>query len=300
MKRVLVLGGTGFLGRHVCAALQRAGVSITVLTRRLAHARPIRHLPLVHVIEDDVHSPQALAKHLPGHEAVINLIAILHGNEARFEHVHVSLPTRLIEAMVSTGVKRLIHVSALGANLQAHSLYQRSKAQGEQVLLSGAQAHALQLTLIRPSVIFGRDDRFINLFARLQAFAPLVPLASAHTRFQPVWVQDVAQAIANALSQPDTFGKTYEAVGPDLFTLADLVRFAGRWSGHPRWILPLPMPLAWLQALAMECLPGEPLMSRDNLASMRVDNIGHPQSPGLSALGIRQTQSLATVFHRTP
>ena len=177
MKRVLVLGGTGFLGRHVCAALQRAGVSVTVLTRRWAHARPIRHMPLVHVIEDDVHSPQALAKHLPGHDAVINLIAVLHGNEARFEHVHVKLPTRLIDAMVSTGVKRLIHVSALGASLQAPSRYQRSKAQGEQVLVSGAQAHGLQLTLIRPSVIFGLDDRFINLFARLQAFAPLVPLA---------------------------------------------------------------------------------------------------------------------------
>lgn len=300
MKNVLVLGGTGFVGRHVCAALHRLGVRVTVPTRRLPHARAIQVLPNVTVVPADVHDPKALAALLPGHAAVINLVAILHGNEETFDRVHVQLPARLAQAAAQAGVQRLVHVSALGADLQAASLYQRSKAQGERALQSAAKAHGLSLSLVRPSVIFGRDDRFINLFASLQALAPLVPLAGAHTRFQPVWVQDVAQAVAQACVQSSAQGQTYEAVGPEVLSLADLVRHAGAWAGHPRPILPLPHALGWMQALLMECLPGEPLMSRDNLASMQTDNVATGRLPNLSALGIPKPRALGAVFPLPP
>jgi NADH dehydrogenase len=142
------------------------------------------------------------------------------------------------------------------------------------------------LTVLRPSVIFGARDRFLNTFAQLQALAPVVPLAGAEASFQPVWVEDVARAIVHALAQPQRTPALMECAGPEVLTLADLVRLAGQWSGHPRPIIALPGPLATLQALAMEALPGEPLMSRDNLASMRVPNVASGAVPGLTDIGI--------------
>ncbi len=282
MKKILVLGGTGFLGRHVCEQLTRLGIRATVPTRRMINGRSVQMLPMVDVIEADVHDPAALQRLLPGHDAVINLVAVLHGNRSRFQHVHVALPEKLAQAMQATGVGRLIHVSALGASDEGPSLYQASKAQGEAVLRSAD----LALTVLRPSVVFGADDRFLNLFARLQQVFPVIPLAGAHTRFQPVWVGDVAQAIVRSLHQPETIGQTYECAGPAVFTLADLVRLTGRLSGRERPVLPLPTALGYFQALFMEWLPGEPLMSTDNLRSMEVDNVATGALPGLDALGI--------------
>jgi NADH dehydrogenase len=165
-------------------------------------------------------------------------------------------------------------------------MYQRSKAQGEAVL---HQAQ-LQLSVLRPSVIFGAEDQFLNLFADLQAIAPFMPLASQGTRFQPVWVGDVARAVVTCLQQPGTIGHTYELCGPDVMTLGELVHAAGQWAGvnhgRGRPVVGLPLWMGWLQAWAMEMLPGEPLMSRDNLASMKVDNVASGQWPGLHALGI--------------
>jgi len=294
MKNVLVLGGTGFVGRHVCEALNRAGIYVTVATRRLP-ARSVQMLPFVTVVQADVHDPQALTALVHGHDAVVNLVAILHGDRASFDKVHVQLPRQIAHACVQAGVRRLLHVSALGADQQGPSLYQRSKAQGEAALQSEV-VHGLQLTVLRPGVIFGADDAFINLFASLQAIAPVVPLAGARTRFQPVWVQDVAQAILHALQQRDTIGQIYELAGPQIFTLKELVQHAGRWSGHPRPVIALPEAMAYLQALVMEMLPGPPLMSRDNLASMQVDNIAAGELPGLSELGVATAARLDSVF----
>jgi NADH dehydrogenase len=278
---VLVLGGTGFVGRHVCEKLQRAGCRITVPTRHAINARHIQHLPRLTVVEASVHDEAALTKLLSGHQAVVNLVAILHGSEAAFERTHVQLPSLLARACEKAGVRRVIHVSALGVSTDSPSRYQRSKARGEQVLRDSG----LDLTVLRPSVIFGAGDRFLNLFARLQALFPVVPLAGASARFQPVWVEDVASAVVTSLKS-DTVGKTFDCVGPDVMTLADLVRAAGRYGSRQRPILPLPVALGRLQARLMELAPGEPLMSRDNLDAMSVDNVATGQWPDLAALGI--------------
>ena len=289
IQSILVLGGSGFVGRALCERLvQRnggGGGRITVPTRRLAHGQGVRFLPTVELVQANVHDDSTLARLVVGHDAVINLVAILHGKAADFERVHVALPRRLAAACAGAGVRRLIHVSALGAAPNAPSMYLRSKAQGEAML----QAAGLDLTLLRPSVIFGAEDRFLNLFATLQALAPVLPLAGSHAQFQPVWVQDVASAIARCLDLPASVGKTYEIAGPEVFTLSQLVRLAGRWAGHERPQLPLPDVLGRLQALLLECLPGEPLMSRDNVASMQVPNVASGVLPGLAALGINAT-----------
>jgi NADH dehydrogenase len=284
--RVLVLGGSGFVGRQVCEQLARLGWQITVPTRRAVNAASVQSLPGLTVIEANVHQEADLARLIPGHDAVVNLVAVLHGSEERFEQVHVDLPGKIASAMKKAGVQRLVHISALGADPQGPSMYQRSKARGETVLHNAG----LQLTVLRPSVIFGADDKFLNLFADLQALAPFMPLAGSGTRFAPVWVGDVARAVIVCLQKPDTIGQTFELCGPDVLTLGELVQRAGQWAGvnhgRGRPVLGLPMWMGWLQAAAMELAPGEPLMSRDNLASMKVDNIATGQHPGLSALGI--------------
>jgi uncharacterized protein YbjT (DUF2867 family) len=286
VKRVIVLGGTGFVGRHVCEKLQREGWGITVPTRRALNAAAVQHLPRLTVVEANVHDEASLARLLPGHDAVVNLIAILHGNEASFARAHVDLPATLARACASSGVRRLVHVSALGADLDGPSMYQRSKARGEEVL----RAASLGLSILRPSVIFGSGDRFLNLFARLQSVFPVMPLAGATTRFQPVWVEDVADAVLACLRDTglprSSIGQTFECAGPNVLTLAELVQLAGRLGGHQRPVIPLPAAIGRLQAMAMEWLPGEPLMSRDNMDSMAVDNIATGQWPGLSSLGI--------------
>lgn len=290
MSRVLVLGGTGFVGRVVCEQLAERSASgqITVPTRRAAHANAVRALPTLQVVQADVHDDTALAGLVAGHDAVINLVAILHGSTAAFDRVHVQLPRRLARACSIAGVRRLLHVSALGVGADvaaAPSNYLRSKTAGEHVL----EQAGLQLTVFRPSVIFGAEDSFLNLFAKLQALAPFMPLAGSDARFQPVWVHDVARAIVTALDRADSIGKTYECTGPTVYTLSELVRLAGRWSGHERPQLALPALVGRLQALAMECLPGQPLMSRDNVDSMKLPNIASGQLPGLAALGITPT-----------
>ena len=286
LDNMLITGGTGFVGRALCDLLVErsggAGGEVLVPTRHPERAKHLQLMPTVRLERADVHDETRLVALLEGRQAVINLVAILHGSAAAFERTHVTLPRTLARACARAGVRRVIHVSAIGVGPDAPSRYLRSKTAGEAALREAG----LDLTVLRPSVIFGEHDRFLNLFAKLQSAFPAVPLAGASARFQPVWVNDVAAACVRCLDDEGTIGKTFELAGPDTFTLGQLVQAAGRWSGHERPVISLPPALGRLQALSMEMLPGEPLMSRDNLDSMRTPNVASGQWPGLADLGI--------------
>jgi uncharacterized protein YbjT (DUF2867 family) len=295
MKKILILGGTGFVGSALCEQLVRksggGAWQLTVPTRQRQRGQHLQMLPGVQLVQSNLYHDAELARLVAGHDAVVNLVARLHGTPTEFAHTHAQLPRRLALACQTAGVMRVVHVSALGADVDAPSDYQRSKAAGEAVL----RHSGLAVTLLRPSVIFGVQDQFMNLFAKLQALLPIMPLAGYHARFQPVWVHDVAQAIVQSLVAGSTIGCTFECAGPSVYRLSELVRMAGQWSGHPRPVVPLPHALAHLQALVLEHLPGKTLMSRDNLASMARDNIHIDGMPGLLALGITPT-SIETVM----
>lgn len=298
MKKVFVLGGTGFVGGHVCEKLVRAGWHVTVPTRRLVNARRVQHLPGLTVLQCDAHNEVALSQAMAGHDAVVNLVAILHGSAEAFDKVHVVLPQKIVRACHAAGVRRVVHISALGASDarpgSAPSEYLRSKGRGEAVLLHPAESGTtLDVTVLRPSVIFGGDDKFLNLFAKLQAVFPVMPLAGAGAKFQPVWVEDVAEAVVRSLQARThaALPQVLEACGPEVYTLKQLVQLSACLSGvnegRGRPVIALPGWMGRIQARMMELAPGEPLMSRDNLDSMKVDNLASGKLPGLQALGIR-------------
>ncbi len=282
-RTLLVIGGSGFVGSHLVAQLAaQLDCDVVVPTRRYMRARHLLVLPRVNVVEADVGQEHALDRLLPGVDAVINLAGVLHSPAGApygpaFARTHVELPRRIVAACVAHGVARYLHMSALGAAADGPSMYLRSKAAGE---LAATSAPALATTIFRPSVIFGPEDHFLNRFAALQKVFPVIPLAGAEARFQPVYVEDVARAFVAALERDPTIGHTYELAGPAVYTLRQLVKLAGTWSGHPRPVFGLPPALARLQAWLLECLPGEPLMSRDNLDSMKTDNVAAgPMAP---------------------
>ena len=278
---VLVVGGAGFIGHHVCAELARHGVKLTVPARRRERAKDLILLPTVDVVEADVNQPGVLERLVRNKQAVINLVGILHGRRGRaaergpndygpdFASAHVELPQAIVAACRATGVRRLIHVSAIGASPQAPSQYLRSKGIGEQVVLA---AEDLDVTVFRPSVVFGPEDRFLNTFARLAGFLPVLAIPCPEARFQPVYVRDVARAIALSLDDMVSHGWRYDLGGPRQYTLKELVELVCRITGRSRWVVGLPDRLARLQAWALEMVPGE-LMSRDNLDSMKLPSV---------------------------
>ena len=284
-RHVVVLGGTGFMGRAFAWRCAAHGLSIrlTVPTRSLARGADLRPLPSMTLVRADVHDEATLTRLLAGADAVVNLIGILHGGAADFERVHAELPRRVARAARAGGVGHIVHVSALGADAAAPSLYLRSKAGGEAALRDTDVPHSV----LRPSVVFGAEDKFLNLFARMQALSPIVPLAGAAARFQPVWVRDVAQALWACVERGSAAAGVFEAVGPQVFTLAELVRLAGRRAGHERPVWPLPRALGEAQAWLLEHLPGPTLMSRDNLRSLQIDSVASGKLPGLQALGVQ-------------
>jgi NADH dehydrogenase len=282
-ESILVIGGSGFIGSHIVAGLVASGRQVIVPTRRLARARHLWVLPTVQVVEADVFEQQALNRLLAQADAVINLVGVLHSRPGRpwgpaFERAHVELPRRIVTACQRQAVTRCLHMCALGADSHGPSMYQRSKAAGERIMLD---APGLQVTSFRPSVVFGPDDNFLNMFAKLQSLLPVLVLGGLHAKFQPVYVGDVAQAFINALDNPETYGKVYELTGPRVYSMRELLHLTGVYSGHPRPVIGLPDSFARIQAFFLEHLPGGPLMSRDNLDSMKSDNVAgnHYPSP---------------------
>ena len=303
--RVLVIGGTGFVGRCVVSRLVAAGHVVHVPTRRLAHARELQVHPTVTVLQADVHDAAALNKLVAGCDVVINLVGILHSRSgqpygADFDRAHVQLPRQIAQACCLHQVRQLIHISALGADAQGPSGYLRSKAAGEQAIrevFAAQPAGATDtFTFLRPSVIFGPGDQFMNMFARLARVFPVLPMAGAKARMQPVYVGDVASAVMHVLGNPRAAAQTYALAGPRIYTLGELVELAALWSGHPRSVIEMPMSLGRVQAFMFECLPGVPLMSRDNLDSLTVDNVS--PSPMNPELGIVPTplESVAPIY----
>jgi uncharacterized protein YbjT (DUF2867 family) len=268
-ETVLVLGGSGFVGRHVVNRLVQDGKRVVVPTRRRENARHLILLPTVDVVDADIHDSPALARLTANAAAVVNLIGILNeSGRNTFARVHVELAQKVVAACRAAGVRRVVQMSALNASPEGPSRYQRSKGEAEAAIVGSG----LDWTIFQPSVIFGREDRFLNLFATLERHLPVMAIAAAQTRFQPVFVGDVAHCIAHALDDAATIGQKYPLCGPDIYTLRELVAFVGTLTEHERPIVSLPPALGRLQARFLELLPGTP-MSRDNLASMQQDSV---------------------------
>ena len=291
-QTVCLIGGSGFVGRHVANLLCDQGMSVRIATRRRELVKSeLIVLPTAEVIEANINDPQVLAKLITGCDAVINLTGILHETtKGDFQRVHSDLPRKIVDVCRANDVRRLVHVSALKAGHDAPSEYLRSKAAGEQQIRA-AEASMVQTTIFRPSVIFGHDDSFLNLFAKLADLTPIIPLACPDARFQPVFVEDVARAIVNSLDETRSFSGTFELCGPKIYRLRDLVAYVCSIRGLRRSIVPLSARLSHLQASMLEHLPGK-LMTRDNLRSMQVDNVCDCAFPGMFGLEPRALETI--------
>lgn len=276
IKKVLLLGGTGFVGTYIANRLSSQGISVTAPTRRRERNKALIMLPQVEVVEADIHCPDTLGALVAGHDVVINLVGILHSRDVKlpysadFEQAHVAFPKKLVAAMKAQGVRRLLHMSALKADPNGPSEYLRSKGVGEQIVLA-AQGD-LDVTVFRPSVIFGLGDRFMSLFSKMLTKLPVFPLGFGHARFQPVWVADVADAFMASLRDPATFGKTYELAGPQTYTLGELVDYVKHLTRSQARIIKLGEGWAYLVSGLLWLAP-KPAQSPDNLRSMAVDNV---------------------------
>ena len=277
---VLIIGGSGFVGSHIVAHLAAHGVAVRVPTRNRERVKEeLILLPTAEVIRADVHEPAVLSRLIEGMDAVVSLVGVLHDRRRDgFRRDHVELPAKIVAACAAADVRQIVHVSALGAAPEAPSAYLRSKALGEAEIRKGGSM-GIRATIVRPSVIFGRGDSFLNLFASLARLFPVLPLGGADARFQPVFVEDVARAVVSCLEQPEAQEQCHELCGPTVYTLRELVEYVCSLLGLRRTIVPLPESLSMLQALLLEHLPGH-VMSRDNVLSMRVPNVAaKPDEP---------------------
>ena len=282
MPPVCILGGSGFVGLHICNRLAQRGVPVRVITRKREAHPDLLLIPGITAVEGDVFDRRFLEQQFIGCRTVINLIGILnekgHNGEG-FRRVHAELPRMVVEASRNTGVSRLLHMSALNADASnGPSHYLRSKGEGENIVHTYA-SERLHVTSFQPSVIFGAEDSFFNRFATLLKMTPLAfPLACPQSRFAPVYVGDVADAFINAIDDKSTYGQRIPLCGPGEYSLRELVSYTAQQLGLRRWIIGLPDSLSKLQAAIFEWLPGRPF-SLDNYRSLQVDSVCHQHEP---------------------
>jgi NADH dehydrogenase len=292
VSRVVIFGGTGFVGRHLTARLQSRGIQCRIPTRAPHRYRELNTGLGAELVSANLASREGRDELLRDCDAVINLVGIL--NEGRssncFKDIHMRFPYRLFEACQRTGIKRMLHMSALNASEEGPSRYLKSKGMAESRLLE--QSGPVRVTAFRPSVIFGHDDSFFNRFAQLLQIPGPFPLACPEARFAPVYVEDVAEAFAVALDNPATWGRSYNLCGPRVFSLRELVQYTARAQGKSKWVVGLPDAASRMQARILQLLPGKPF-SYDNYLSMQVDSVCGDD--GLAALGIRATDVDAVV-----
>jgi uncharacterized protein YbjT (DUF2867 family) len=276
MKRLslCILGGTGFLGTRLVARLIKDGHQVTVLSRDREQHKHLLVLPGLTLENCDVYEEAQLSERFRGKDVVVNLVGILNergfGGKG-FRRAHTELTRGVLQAARSAGVTRLLQVSALKAAVDAPSYYLRSKGEAERLIRE--QSTSLDWTIFQPSVMFGPGDSFLNRFARLLASVPLVfPLAKPNARFQPVFVDDVIDALLRCLHGGGSSRQTYELGGPQVYTLREIVQLVADITGHRRWIVGLPDFVARLQALFMDFVPGRPF-STDNYRSLTVDSV---------------------------
>ncbi len=273
-KEIVILGGTGFIGRYLIAELTRQNRPVRVVTRHRERHRNLLVNPLVRLVEADIHQEESLAQVLSDADVVINLVGTLHGTPETFQRVHFELAERLVQQCNRLKVKRLLHLSALrSGDANALSNYLRSKHEGENCIHLLSSNH-LQVTSFRPSVIFGEGDHFFTTFAALLRLPLLVvPLAAPEARFAPIHVVDVAHIIASAIDDPATYGKRYNLCGPREYNLLELVEITERALGVRRLIVGLNERLSRFSARILGLLPGRlKLLTPDNLLTMQLDS----------------------------
>ena len=292
---VTVFGASGFLGRHTVRALAKKGYRIRAVTRRpnLAnHLSPMGQVGQIQLFKGDVHEDEQVAEALDGARYAVNLTGVLFSRgEQSFEAIHVGAAARIGASAKAAGVRALLHASAIGADVNAESSYAKSKGQGEARLREGFA----EATIFRPSIVFGPEDQFFNRFAGLARYFPALPLiGGGRTKFQPVFVGDIAAAIVTALTDDAARGKTYELGGPTIYSFRGLMEFILRETDRKRLLVSIPFSLATIQAVFLQLLPS-PLLTPDQVQLLKTDNVVAKGALTLSDLGIVATSVEAEV-----
>lgn len=293
-KIATVFGGTGFVGRYVVRALARAGYTVKVAGRvpeRAFFLRPCGTVGQVVPVHCDYRDPVHIAAALRGSDVVVNCIGILYERKrGDFKRIHTGLPGMIAQACAAAGVGRFVHISALGVE-ESRSRYAATKLAGEQAVMQAFPA----ATILRPSVIFGPEDGFFNLFAGLMRFSPVLPLiGGGRTLFQPVYVGDVAAGVLAAATLPligehNPQGRIFELAGPESLSFRDIYTRLFRWTGHRRMLVSVPFRLMKVQAFFLQFIPPRPLLTPDQVISLQTDNVANSAMPGLEDLDVRPT-----------